>query len=269
MITPRAGKPGSLAGATALLVLALLSIWPALPEARAQEAHGLFFSANQAFREGDYSRAAQGYETLVRQGRAGADVYYNLGNAYFRLGRLGLALVNYERARILAPRDPDVDYNLRHAKGMRVDEAEKIREFPAAGWLAKVTGREVFIAFAAVNALFFLILALRSFRDWEWTWYAAIGLAILWAVGAFAGGLKGHQAATDHRAVVVEDQIEVRAGPHEEDTLLFLLHTGTVVDQERMEDGWRLVRFSQDKRGWTQAPGVEPIRPLGPGNGPT
>ncbi len=265
----RLPKPRTLFGAAALLALAAFLLAPAARGDAAPEAHGLFFSANQAFRDNDFSRAAQDYETLARQGRAGADVFFNLGNAYFRMGRLGLAIVNYERARILAPRDPDVDYNLRHAQGMRTDEAEKPGDFPAMGWLAKITGREAFLAFAVLNALFFLVLTLRSFRSWEWTWYAAIGLAILWTAGAFAGGLKVYQAATDRRAVVVDDRIEVRAGPDEKETLLFVLHAGTVVDQEREEDGWRLVRFSEDKRGWTPDAGVAPVRPLFPENPPS
>ncbi|MBW1988356.1 MAG: tetratricopeptide repeat protein [Deltaproteobacteria bacterium] len=248
----------------ALLLAGLVALSAADTATAAPETHSLFFSANQAFREGDHARAVQGYEALVRAGKAGADVYYNLGNAWFRMGQLGRAIVNYERAAILAPRDPDIEYNLRFAKERRVDEVENPGGITPFGWLKKVTGREVFFAFAGINLMFFLVLGLRVRWKWEWTWYAAIALFILWALAAAAGGVKWYQTAADNRGVVVEDQVEVRAGPHPEDTLLFVLHAGSPVQVERTEQGWRLIRFSEDKRGWTPAPGIEPIRPLVP-----
>ncbi|NOZ75524.1 MAG: tetratricopeptide repeat protein, partial [FCB group bacterium] len=71
-----------------------------------------FAMANRAMQEERYAEAAQGYEALLSQGLEHPDLYYNLGNAYYRLGFVGKAVWAYEKGRQFAPRDPDINYNL-------------------------------------------------------------------------------------------------------------------------------------------------------------
>ncbi len=228
--------------------------------AQDQDPHALFFEANKLYKEGAWAHARGLYEDISRDPEAGAAVFLNLGNCYLRDNRLGPAILNYERARLLKPRDPDLDFNLGIARDRRQDKAEKQDEFMA--WLSYFTGSEFFWAFAAANALFCLALLARLWRPREWTFYALMALGILWAMTGFFGTVKWYAVAHDDRAVVVASKISVRAGPGENDTLLFKLHAGTVVDCQRVEDGWSLIRFSDDKRGWTPVSGVMPIRPI-------
>src|SRR3954471_10060416 len=81
-----------------------------------------FAKANQAYAEARYDEAAAGYQELVRSGNWNATVFYNLGNAQYRLGNFGQAILNYERALALDPRHPEADANLRLAR----DEARAL-----------------------------------------------------------------------------------------------------------------------------------------------
>ena len=73
--------------------------------------------------------------------------------------------------------------------------------------------------------------------------------------------MKWARVHDDHRAVILEKEVEVLAGPHEGDTVLFKLHEGAVVEQERAEDGWRLIRLPDKKRGWLPEKVLERVAP--------
>ena len=245
---------------TGLLILCL----PVPLTAQAQtggSAEGVFFEANRAYSNQDFQEAMDGYCRLIEGGSASGHLYYNLGNAWFHLGRLGEAILAYERARLLIPRDSDLAFNLTQARDQTRDE---IGDTAAVSFLdilgiENVSRYEAFAVFALLNVLFFAVLCLRIFRKAEWTYYLTIFLAIFVGIGGSVSALKWYESLTDDRAVVIAEEVEVLAGPHPEDTILFKIHEGTVVRHERSEGGWALLRLSKGKRGWTQADKLERI----------
>jgi tetratricopeptide (TPR) repeat protein len=221
-----------------------------------------FFHANQAYKEGRYAESLEGYAGLIGTGFENGHLYYNMGNACFRLDRLGSAILYYERARLYIPRDADLIYNLSYARDQVQDRVPDSRGWINAGffWLDNLNLMELFWVFALLNLLFWCILIARLFFRTEWTYYLSVILLILWVIAGTSFGLKCYQARTDARAVVLKDEINVRAGPDPGDTLLFKLHAGTVLRLEHLEEGWGLIRLSENKRGWVQSGGVEKIR---------
>ncbi len=229
----------------------------------AQEAdHALFFSANQAYNEGRFEDAATQYQDLIATSPVGGSVYFNLGNTYLKTDSLGLAILNYERARVLLPRNPDLDFNLGFARDKCLDRVEQSSDAGLGGLVRLFTGMEVFWVFAALNLLLCLFATLRLWKPTEWNFYIIMAVGLIWLTAVFFGFAKWYDASHDHRAVVVDKKISVRAGPGEKDTLLFQLHDGSLVTLEREEGDWSLVRFSSEKRGWTPNSGIAAIRPL-------
>jgi tetratricopeptide (TPR) repeat protein len=217
-----------------------------------------FYRANAAYRDGRYPEAIQGYQELITSGHAGGHLFYNLGNAYFRSGALGRAILNYERARLLIPRDADLQFNLRYAKDRIVDAVPEIHSPSGAlfFWLDALSLKEILVAFVVINGVFWLHLLLRLLYKPDWTYYVLVVLLVLWITAAFSLGMKGYQAAYDDRAVVISKEADILAGPDSADTLLFKLHEGTLVNHEREEDGWSLIRLSDGRRGWTRAEAI-------------
>ena len=217
--------------------------------------------ANQDYREGKFPEAVKGYRQLIRSGHDGPQIQYNLGNAWFRMNELGRAVLAYERARVAMPRDADLNYNLAHAQDQVVDAISPSRGFfsMAFFWLPMVSAGELFWCFAILNLLLWTALLVRLFHSSEWLFYALLLVLCLWLATGLSLGMKWAQVHNDHRAVILEKEVAVLAGPHEGDTTLFKLHEGAIVEQERSEDGWRLIRLPDKKRGWLPEEALELI----------
>ena len=221
----------------------------------------IFLQANQDYREGKFQEAVNGYEHLILSGHDGPQIQYNLGNAHFRMNELGRAILAYERARIAMPRDADLNFNLAHAQDQVVDAISPSRGFfsMAFFWLPSVSAKELFWCFSILNLLLWTALLIRLFHRSEWLFYTLLLVLCLWLVTGLSLGMKWAQVHNDQRAVILKKEVAVLAGPHEGDTTLFKLHEGAIVEQERSEDGWRLIRLPDKKRGWLPEGALEMI----------
>jgi tetratricopeptide (TPR) repeat protein len=220
-----------------------------------------FFEANQAYKKHQFQQAIDGYLHLIENGPENGQVYYNLGNAYFRLGDLGRAILSYERARLLIPRDGDLAFNLSHARNQTQDASMDLQMSSLSDvlGLGGLNRYEAFFGFALLNLLFSALLCIRLYKKTEWTYYLSIFMAIVISIAGCALALKWVAWVTDDRAVVLSEEVLVQAGPDSRDTVLFKLHAGTLVHVERTEDDWTLLQVSEDKRGWAASNQLERI----------
>ena len=100
----------------------------------AQSQEEICRKANISYENADYEKAASLYEDLLEKDMVSPEVFYNLGNSFFKLKQIGRAIVNYERAQRLAPRDKDIRLNLKLARSMTVDKIE----MPERGFIVKL-----------------------------------------------------------------------------------------------------------------------------------
>ncbi len=244
------------------LACLLLSCGIAAADQQWEEA---FFKANQEYKEGCFQQAVDGYSQLVGAGYETGHLFYNLGNAYFRLNQLGRAILNYERAHVLMPRDADLKFNLDHARDQTKDAISESNGFinMVFFWLASLNIDELFWGFTVINVLFWGILLIKLFRSHEWSYYLLLMTLGFWIILGASFGLKLYQTENDDRAVIVQNEANILAGPDIRDTVLFRLHAGTVVGFERSEDGWSLIHLPDKKRGWVNADAIESVRPAG------
>ena len=246
------------------IAIAIMAVFPLVAgyAVENQQEEEIFFQANQAYKEKRFQDAIEGYLQLIGSGYANGHLYYNLGNAYFRFNQLGRSILNYERARILIPRDADLNFNLGFGRDRTRDAIAEHRGIIniAFFWIDALSKGELFTAFAVLNLMLWLILLIRLFHHSEWTYYGSLLILICWLVTGTSFGLKWYQSKTDDRAVILAKEVDVLAGPASEDTVLFKLHEGTVVRHEREEDGWVLVRLPDKKRGWIMSKALENIK---------
>ncbi|MBE9551424.1 MAG: hypothetical protein IMF13_05195 [Proteobacteria bacterium] len=245
---------------TLVMILAFLPPTTGMA-AENQQQEELFFRANQAYRDGHFQEAIDGYRKLIESGHENGHLFYNLGNAYFRLDQLGRAILNYERARLLMPGDADLNFNLRHARDQIQDAIPETHGLISMTffWLDSFNLQELFWGFAILNGLFWAILLTRLFFRAESIYYMFLVVLIFWLIAGASFGLKWYQAKTDNRAVIVQKEVSILAGPDVQDTVLFKLHAGTIVHHERSEDDWSLVRLPDKKRGWVKSHAIEDI----------
>ncbi|MCI0451225.1 MAG: tetratricopeptide repeat protein [Candidatus Latescibacteria bacterium] len=246
-----------------------------------------FARANAAYEAGDYAAAIDDYTRVAEAGVVSSDLYYNLGNAYFKDGGLGRAVLWYERARRLAPRDPDVRDNLDLTRSLLRDKqlvtAEPRWRRALLAWHRDTTTAESVVAASALYALLCLLGVLFVFRQSEWfsRLYArlsilspgrllgldkaqdlGVAMAIVFlVVGALTTSAVSKVRAEGARAqgVVVAQEVSVFSGPSRDASVQFKVHEGTLVSVRDARPGWVRVDLPGDLSGWVDETTLDPI----------
>src|SRR5574344_2463972 len=117
-----------------LIILAVACMGTATLSARESNPQAVWDSANTAYVKADYADAVNGYEQLLRSGKRSPELYMNLGNAYFKRGMNGRAILNYNNALKLAPGNEDIRYNLEVANGYVQDKIDEVPVFFVKRW---------------------------------------------------------------------------------------------------------------------------------------
>lgn len=219
-----------------------------------------FEKANQAYSEGRFQEAVDGYQSLVQAGRHSANLFYDLGNAQFRLGNFGEAILSYERALALEPRHPESEANLQLAR----DEARalELRKPPVEKDIDAGTSTQYSIA-ASVAFWFALFVTARLFfaRRRSVGQIALIALSLLvFAGAAFAlytieNGSKGNALA-----IVTGKETQARLATADTAGSVLALPPGSEINVLSERGGWIYAALPNDLRGWIPARAVEQVR---------
>jgi hypothetical protein len=230
----------------------------------------LFFKANSLYFNDEFEAAVKAYESISKNYKPGllfypesfGDLFYNIGNCYFRLGQKGKALLNYERARLFMPRDADLKYNIEYLQDRIEDKVPQkeniISDIFGVNFFSRT---ELAVIFCTVNFFLFLFLSVRIFLKAEWTFYLVNIFLIFWIVSGISFGIMLKETILDNRVVILEKEVNVLAGPDQDDTLLFKVHEGTIAYHERNESGFSLIRLPDGKRGWLVSSAIEAVMP--------
>ena len=221
-----------------------------------------FKAANQLYDAGKFAEAAAIYEKIEPKS---APVYFNLGNACFRDGRIGLAILNYERARKLAPRDPDILANLKFAEQRLGIEQANASPRAAQRFVRSVIGGYTSTEWSVLElaALWLTVLAAAGgvFLSRMRNVFIVIAVTgfIGFAVSTFALGYETINNRTAPQAIVVIDESEARFAPLPESTVHFKLVEGTKVVIREDRGQWQLVERADGQQGWVKSEAVARI----------
>ncbi|MBR4729315.1 MAG: BatD family protein, partial [Prevotella sp.] len=192
--------------------------------------------ADSAYVRGEYQQAIKDYEALLKQG-ASADLYYNLGNAYYRTENITRAVLNYERALLLSPGDRDIRFNLQMARSKTVDKITPEQDMFFVTWyrsLVNLTSVDGWADIALISLALAIVLALLYLFS-ERIWLRKVGFfgAIILIVFFLLGNVFAYQQKDllVHRrgAIVTAPAVTVKSTPAKQGTDLFILHEGTKV----------------------------------------
>ena len=234
------------------------------------DAAGFFAEGNRLYQEGDHPAAARHYQAVLDRGLESAALHYNLGNAHFRLGDLAPAVLAYERAARLEPRNPDIRANLELVNRMLQDRIEPLPRFwllSALEWWMKLVPQGWLVAASAIAygvlGAGATLLILRRPRGTRWR--KALGRAS-WCAGACAVVLGGTLLAREldvaqpEEAIVMAEEVRVLSAPSEEGGLtVFTLHAGAKVRIDRRAAGWVELVLADGRVGWLQTGVLEGI----------
>jgi len=228
--------------------------------ARADRRDEAWRHGNEAYLHGDYAGAVAAYEELLRQGVGSADLYFNLGDAYFRKGTLGPAIWAFEKSAALAPGDEDARYNLGEARKLAVRQAHDRIEGEDRDplWIRAVTAvapsTETWLFVAAYLAFFALLVARARARD-DLRPALGAGAAVLGAAALLTAALLFGRARLDRMpyGVVLPDAVAVKDGSDDGTRTSFEVHAGLRVRLVERDQDWLRVRLGNGLEGWVHA----------------
>ena len=223
--------------------------------------------ADSAYVNGNYQEAIKVYESLLKQGES-AELYYNLGNAYYRTENITRAVLNYERALLLSPGDGDIRFNLQIARSKTIDKIVPESEMFFVTWYRSLVnimsvdgwGRMALVSLALVIVLF--LVYLFSARVWvqKVGFFGGGILLVVFVFSNFFAWQQCQQLLNREGAIVVAPSVTVKSTPAQNGTDLFILHEGTkVVITDGSMKSWREIRLADGKKGWIESKKIELI----------
>jgi len=225
--------------------------------AREQDPREIFMRGNRFYESGEYEAAREEYEKLERAGYAGANLFFNLGNAFFKLDRKGMAILFYRRALKLRPRDQDARSNLDYALsliGARVEPQP--RPWLIGRWNGMVGFFNLREWLSAAAVAYWLLcgtlVVLIYIPSWRRPLLRTAGALVLVLALAVAASISRAYLEGQEEAVILAKEAKVHYGPSEKDVIAFILHEGITVEIENVKGDWYQVSLPDGKAGWVK-----------------
>ena len=255
------GEKMSQARLMLLFIISLTSFFPLTSHAVTKA------EADSAYIRGQYQLAIKDYEALLKQG-ASAEIYYNLGNAYYRTENITRAVLNYERALLFSPGDRDIRFNLQLAQSKTIDKIIPESEMFFVTWyhaLVNLMSVDGWARTALVLLALVIILSLAylfSERIWlrKLGFFAGLALLVLFVLSNIFAWQQKQNLVYRKGAIVMEPTVTVKSTPAKNGTELFILHEGTKVTvTDATMKGWKEIRLADGKEGWIESSKLETI----------
>lgn len=228
-----------------------------------QQFEEVFQQGNELYKQGEFRSAINKYNQIADEGYGSGSLYFNMANAYFKDGKLGMAILNYKKALRLMPRDADLRANYRFAKANI-----KGKEFPEKGiwawtplkiYLQSATINEITLISAILYFATLVCVLLIAFRPEFRGYLITTGIVLVIIVFVNSAVLVHQVNVYRKEAVVIKPDLEAKFGPFESATKFFTLQEGMPVVVLRTKDGWDKVRRSDGKTGWVPSGDVKKI----------
>jgi len=216
----------------------------------------LFEQANSLYKEAKYDQAINKYDEILKEGFTSGNLYYNLGNSYFKKGEFGKAALNYERAKQFIPNDSDLKSNYDYLSSLLASQAQEASTIAFLSWqerlLAPVSVNFLTILISLLYSAIFLLLILRMPKQFIFT--AAI-LLLFSAVG-----LAGKINFFNKGAVVIVKEAQVKFEPFNSATVYFSLGQASSVRIIEASGDWYKIKRADGKIGWVEKQSLEAIK---------
>lgn len=243
-----------------ILLISLLTLTAAYAQDRQQEAAA-------AYTNGEFEKAITLYEQILSSDGEAAEIYYNLGNAYYKADQIGKAILNYERSLVLSPGFSDARFNLEIAQQRVTDKIEPLGEFFLVAWSQSIQHLTSANGWANIALLFFLLflggLVLYFFTGRVWSkklgFFSALFALLLCIVANSYASKQVDRYTNRTRAVIQSPTVSVKSTPDANGTDLFLLHEGTTVSIKSRLGSWTEIELADGNVGWMEEKQLETI----------
>lgn len=227
----------------------------------------LLDSANIAYSKGDYKKSVLHYSTILNNGLEAPEVYFNLGNAYYKSNNIAYAILNYERALKLEPDNADINFNLKLANQKTEDKIDVAPQLFLNQWknsfldLTSEKGwSQLCIVFIILSLLLFtLYFTIQKKSLKQFGFFGGSSLIILSVILFFVAQHKYNLTKNSRDAIITSASITVTGSPNEKGTKLFILHEGTKVNITQEDVDWTEIKIANGNTGWIKKTELQKI----------
>lgn len=225
----------------------------------------IFEEANKAYQQGNYKEAVTAYEAILANGEASAELYFNLGNAHYKLNHVAPSIYYFEKALQLDPTDADIKNNIEFARNMAIDDIEAIEQTGFDHWLIGFTSIFSYATWAVLAILFsvgfvslFLLYYFASRPLYKRLFFgAAIFSAIICILSVIFAYQQQAYVQDNQFAIIFEEEIEVRDEPNLRGEASYELHEGTRAKVLEDYQEWSRIELANGAQGWVKSAGIK------------
>ena len=227
----------------------------------------LIQKANEHYTKEEFTKAIDGYNQILMAGIESPELYYNLGNAYYKTNQFTLAILNYERAKLLAPDDEDIEFNLLVANQKVVDSIQELPGIFIVRWWNSLINSQTTDNWAVLSIigfiLFLTLVGLYFFAksgDVKRVSFWAGCFLIVFTIFSWSFAARQKSRLVNHSfAIVMQPTVTVKSSPSEKGTNLFVIHEGLKVRITDKLGDWVEIRLADGNKGWLLIESIERI----------
>ncbi len=243
-----------------IIVLFSIAIFP-------KDVQQMMKDANELYRNGKFESAIETYKQIEKEGYEGTSLYYNLGNSYYRVGKIGYAILNYEKALKLSPTDEEVKHNLAFANLSTVDKIQPLPEFFLFVWWNSLLASFTVNGWTYIVYFFFILLLIlislyffvRTIFQQKLVLFSGLGILVVFALTVSLLIVKINREQKLISGVVIEQSVTAKTSPDSKSSDAFIIHEGLKVNLEDKLDQWVKIKLADGKVGWVENNSVEKI----------
>lgn len=223
--------------------------------------------ADDLYAKEKYQEAIAGYNEILKEG-VSAEVYYNLGNAYFRTNNITKAILAYERAHRLSPGNADIRFNLKLAQQKTIDKVMPENEMFFVTWYHSFINSMSADAWAVMSIVCVILLLVslvlylfvQNMTVIKASFYLAAASSALFILSTLCAFLQRAEFNNNEGAVIISPSVEVKKTPADNATETMILHEGTsvIITDNSMKD-WLGIRTADGREGWLKPNNIEKI----------
>jgi tetratricopeptide (TPR) repeat protein len=218
----------------------------------------LVTKGNRFYQSGSFDKAAELYQQVVNSGYESPVLYYNLGNTYYRLGKIGYSILYYERAAKLSPGDEDIAHNLALANSRIVDKIDTVPPFFLFKWWESLLAIFSISGWTYTAYLFYILILIsiglffftKSPFQQKLALYTSAIFILLLIFTSTLLSIRMNRELNLKSGVVIEQAVNVKLSPDEKSADAFVLHEGLKVRLEDKVNDWVRIRLNDGKVGW-------------------
>jgi len=241
-----------------IFVLAVVIVVMISEISLASGADDLIKKGNEYYQDKQYSNAIDTYQQVIHQGYEGTSLYYNLANAYYRSGKIGLSILYYEKALKLSPGDDDILHNLTIANTKTLDKIDTLPKFFIFQWW------EGFLALFSLTgwmhvAYIFYILLLWSIGIYffaskasmqRFSFFSGLVCILLLIIAVIPLIINLNRELNIKSGIIVNSSATVKLAPDQTSNDAFVVHEGLKVRELDQVENWVKIKLQDGKEGW-------------------